>query len=404
MTQPSSEYQPATTDGDVEAYADAVAVAFNWSRDEALAFARRGPREDVRLVRDAAGEALGGLNLIRMGQFWGGRSVPHVGIGGVVVVPEARGRGVGKLLMRSAIDELAREGVAMSGLFPATWPVYRDSGFEVAGGRWRVRLRPRELKPRPGPADEARLGVRRVGRAEHGAVRDACARFARHTPGHMDRGPYIWEHGVFRSGNEPTRVYVVESPDDASMEGYVAVHMSRSAELGGSVVEITDMVALTPRAGRALWSFLAGHWSMAVAIEWNCGPGHPMLGLLHDRTFEMRLLEHWMIRLVDLGGALEARGYAPNVTDRIAIDVRGDRLDANNGVWLLDVAEGRARAERVEAKAEVRVEAGALASIYAGYLNPLAARTEAGVWGAPDALARLAGLFVGPMPWMSEIY
>ena len=111
-----------------------------------------------------------------------------------------------------------------------------------------------------------------------------------------------------------------------------------------------------------------------------------------------------MNRLVDLGGALEARGYAPNVTDRIAIDVRGDRLDANNGVWLLDVAEGRARAERIEAKAEVRVEAGALASIYAGYLNPLAAGTEAGVWGAPDALARLAGLFVGPMPWMSEIY
>ncbi|MEL7472489.1 MAG: GNAT family N-acetyltransferase, partial [Planctomycetota bacterium] len=365
-------------------------------------FARRGPREEIRLVRDGD-RVLAGLTLIPMGQFWGGRSVSHMGIGGVVVYPEARGAGVGKHVMRAAVDESARRGFAMAGLFPATWPVYRSAGFEVAGGRWKARLRTREIQTER--RDESVPSVRLMSSGEKALVKRAYARWAPRAPGHMARTDYIWEHKVFRFHKATQRVYLIEGEEGGDgVDGYVALRTEWSDELKGTIAIVSDMVALTPRAARGLWAFLQGHWSIVAGMEWNCGPTHPMLGALRDRTFEMSLVEHWMVRLVDVKASLEARGYSPGVAGRVTVEVYGDWIESNNGVWSIEVRDGGATLASVSGPGEVRAHVRALASVFAGYATPAHALLDGLVEGDDAAIARLCAMFAGPTPWMSEIY
>ncbi|MGI9017014.1 MAG: GNAT family N-acetyltransferase, partial [Euzebya sp.] len=62
------------------------------------------------------------------GQWLGGRRVPMAGIGSVIVVPEARGRGVGGALVNAVLSQAAEQGDVISCLYPTAPGVYRRFG------------------------------------------------------------------------------------------------------------------------------------------------------------------------------------------------------------------------------------------------------------------------------------
>jgi len=72
-------------------------------------------------------------------------------IGMLLVHPEQRGRGIGRALMRHALDYLRTEGVACAGLdaTPAGEPLYLSLGFRPAWtlARWEARAMKRTLPP-----------------------------------------------------------------------------------------------------------------------------------------------------------------------------------------------------------------------------------------------------------------
>ena len=77
------------------------------------------------------------------------------GVSSVKVAPEDRGRGVGRLLMTAVLDEIAAHRYPLSALYPATMPLYRSLGWELAGGR-HIRGHPGEVAARPGAARRGR--------------------------------------------------------------------------------------------------------------------------------------------------------------------------------------------------------------------------------------------------------
>ncbi len=81
-----------------------------------------------------------------MQQWWHGRSLRMAGVAAVMVAPEFRGRGVGRTLMTEVLDAIARRGYPLSVLFPATTPIYRSLGWEMAGGDYRISLPARSLR------------------------------------------------------------------------------------------------------------------------------------------------------------------------------------------------------------------------------------------------------------------
>ena len=115
-----------------------------------LAQSFAAPAEDVlkrmemfdeipRVIR-ADGRVTGGIWLIPMAQWFGGRSVPMGGVAAVGVPPEGRGTGTALEMMVAGMAELREQGVPLSSLYPAAQTLYRKTGFEQAGGRYSLSL------------------------------------------------------------------------------------------------------------------------------------------------------------------------------------------------------------------------------------------------------------------------
>ena len=88
--------------------------------------------ENLRVVTED-GAIRGGLGFYRFGQFWGGRSVPMIGLAGVGVSPAARGRGLARRFLVETLEQARSEGIPLAALYASSLAVYRSVGFEAAG-------------------------------------------------------------------------------------------------------------------------------------------------------------------------------------------------------------------------------------------------------------------------------
>ena len=82
--------------------------------------------------------------------------------------------------MTALLDAAAERGYPLSALYPATMPIYRSLGWELAGGKYVATVPARSLR------DAHRPGPRRV-RAAGGAAGAGAA--ARHPPGRARTTP-----------------------------------------------------------------------------------------------------------------------------------------------------------------------------------------------------------------------
>lgn len=362
---------------------------------ECAAWLDRSGADNLRVLR-RDGQVAGGLVLVPMGQFFGGRSVPMTGVAGVGVRLDAQRRGVATALMRGVLGELAERGVALSTLFASTRPLYRKVGYEPAGTRCVARLSPQDI------ALDERGPVRRLGEGDHGPVRDLYRAVAAHHAGHLDRGEYVWQRLTGERGG--ARAYGIAVDDeDGALEGYL-FYRKVPRSIPHHRVEITDLEATTSRAWRRLWSFVRDLSTRVVDdVTFHTAPADPGLLAHPDPRFELVVVESWMLRVVDARAALVARGYPVGLRAELALDVVDPLLPRNAGRIWLRVADGSAEVEP-GGPGRVRLDAGALAAVYAGFLDPRALARLGRVEGSPADLAAAAAVFAGPAPWMREIF
>lgn len=399
--RPALTYTPATGD-DPAAYADLIARVFQWKGELTSVWTREHGHQHIRLVKDRDG-ICGGLLLMPMGQFFGGRRVSLCGIVTVVVPPEMRGRGVGKELMRAAVREMKDAGHALSGLYPATLPVYRAAGYEEAGVRCVVRINLKQSPAGPAPEGAEALAVRAYTPAHEPLIRDLYARLAPRTDGFLDRPESIWTLKVHRWRGEPTSGYVIF--DDATCAravGCVFLHQLRPG-LAPFDMHITDLHAEDGRAAWRLMALLSDHWSVAGEAIWMTGPSHPALLHIRDRGPSTAVQDRWMLRVLDPVKAFTQRGYAPELTGEVSFTLRDPGLPENSGDYTLRVRDGVGELSPGGAPRATLSER-ALAALASGYATPQWLAGSGLASGDTAALDRLARLCTLPTPWMSEIY
>lgn len=370
-----------------------LAVSFGLVPDGAAGWFDKIGHENIRVIRDGD-DVVGGLLLIPMGQYYGARSVPTMGIAGVGVSPGSRGRGIASELMRGAMRELKRGGVALSALYPASIPLYRRAGYELAGGTWRFELAARDL-----PKSPPSYAVRTFEPADEAQVRDVYAAHVRTRNGWLDRGPYVWERTRRVWEGVPTRGHVLVS--GSRIDGYV---FYRQKMVGVALeLRVSDMAARTPAAYRDVISFLAAHKSLADRVMWYGGIDDPWLALFRDRHYELRLHHHWMLRVVDVRAALEARGYPSEADTSLTLELRDDVLRKQSGSYRVRVSAGRATV-RDGGRGGVELDVRTLASVYAGHLDMQTAARLGLARGSARAIARAAMVFGGPPPSMNDLF
>ncbi len=388
-----TDRDPAYVAGLDELQCEELLPTFQWAFavDEPARVRRWFERSGLANLRGyrRGGRLVAGLVLIPMGQWFGGRAVRAAGLAGVAVAPQDRGSGVARRMLEATVRELRAAGFPLSVLFPATLPLYHAVGYEIAGYRHRIQVPTTELPRVPREPE-----VREIDEGDAGAVRDAYAARARLGNGWLDRGDYVWRR-VRAPRDRPARGFAVEA--GGVVEGYAYLLEVPTADPDAYRLEASDLVANTGRAARRLLAFLAAHRSIPDQLTWYGDPGDALLGLLPDRRFRVDVRSSWMLRVLDVPAALEARGYVPALRGELSLAVRDPLLPENDGPWLVRVAGGRARVER-GGDGALTLDVRGLAALYSGGRRAEALALMGLAEGSAAALAAASDLFAGPAP------
>ncbi len=389
----------AMRETDLERVATLLHHAFANSREEAKDWISRFGSVEARVMRPPGVDGAGpdaAVKLIPMGQYFGGRSVPMLGIAGVAVAPECRGSGLARTMMEHTLREARERALPISTLFASTQALYRQVGYEQAGHRHRIAFRP-DLAPR----DRA-MPVRPLADADEPQIRSCYAQFASCHDGTLDRGHYCWA----RTRDNPDAVFEgfgVEG--EAGLEGYCFIRQIR-IDTGRQHIAVSDLAFMTARAGRRLLGFLADFAMVAEEVSLFGGAWHPLLALMPMQRFNVELRDYWMLRVADLPAALQARGYAGGVRTAVALDVVDKCIPENAGPWTLEVEAGsssvvrRARPATPKISCDIR----ALGAMYSGFVSPTQARLLGWIEGDDSAIAAASSVFAPSTPWMADMF
>jgi predicted acetyltransferase len=315
---------------------------------------------------------------------------------------EIRGRGIGRLLMTALLDEIAVQGYPLSALFPATMPLYRSLGWELAGARDTAviparslaRLIPPDVRP-PGDETAPAADLRRAGPGDADAV---IAVLGRVHEAARDCGPVTWDRGSAADWLADPGLYAY-----LGEAGVLAYRWHNGNE--GLFVERAE--AVSGQTVRALWTLLGSHAPIADKVYAMTGPASAFWWLTRERDADMRHRSRWMLRVVDAPAAIAARGFPAAISLSVPLRIADDARPANSGRWQLSVAGGVGRFDPPgpDAPAGPAVTLGArgLAALYAG--APLVTLRQAGLatGGTADDDAVLDAAFAAT-PYMLDAF
>ncbi len=376
-------------DGDLDAYGALRVQCYGFppghGAESAALIRGAGLADRVLLAVDGAA-IVGALVVLPFGQFWRGRPVPTGGVGSVVVLPERRGQGVGVALMDAACRAMRSRGEVLSVLGPATMALYRSCGWEMAGkhGVQRVptadlaQLAPTSLRERAATPDD------------HDAIKRVYLHAARPRNGMLARPAFVWST---RLAERPGRyAYVVER--NGTVDGYVIYTQHKRGDQAGYHLIVEDLAAGDWESECALWRHVGAHRAQASHAIVHA-PTEALALNLREQALEWVWSQHWMLRVVDLAGAVRARGFPLGLTASVPLTVIDDQVASNRGDWVLDVGDGRGAVTRGAGGGPV-LTANALAALFSGFASTAVLSSAGGVvGGAANELATLDAAFAG---------
>jgi len=332
------------------------------------------------------GQLIGAARYYDMRQYWHGRPVPMAGVGGVKVAPEARGRGVGRALMREMLSAIAERGYALSVLYPATVQIYRSLGWELAGGSYRAHVPGRSLRSLVGP--DPQLPVQPAATAIPGTVRRAGPDDAEEVIAVLgavhaaarDHGPATRDPASVRRWLCEPGLFAYLAPDGFLGYGW----------LGSSDEEILVRVlqAGSAQTTLALWRIVASHASVTEVVYADVGPGDPLSWLTNEPDVDMARHRHWMLRVLDPAAAISGRGFPAAASADVPVLLADPDLPGNAGLFSLRVRDGEG--------ALVPGSTGRTAASPDAAPVALGPRGFAAMYaGVPMATLRIAGLAAG---------
>jgi predicted acetyltransferase len=335
-----------------------------------------------------------------------GGQVKASGVTIVGVLPTHRRRGYLRGMMRALTDAAHQRGEPVAVLWPSEDVIYGQFGYGMASVAAEIDL------PRGHSAPFARVDVPGQGRLVDLAEAEALvapiyAQVARETPGMFARSSAWWQDRLLldrpwrRQGGGELRCAVWEI--DGAATAYAFYRMNQRFERGASAghLLVIETMGASAQATHAIWRFLL-EIDLVASVKTTFLPmDHPLLlSLAAPRRLNFLVREGLWVRLVDIGAALLARGYATDET--VVIDVTDEFCPWNAGRWRV----GRGGVERTGAASDLACDVRSLGCVYlGGFTFAQLARSLRVTELRGGAIARADAMFYSDRaPWCPELF
>lgn len=320
--------------------------------------------------------------------WYGGTQVSTCGIADVTVAAEHRGDGLLVPLMRKVLTEALERGEVLSTLFPTAPGIYRGLGYEIIGAKDTVEIRTIDLdRVRP----PQRTTLRRATAADFPAVRHVYDTWAAAQNGPLTRtGPsFAAEANEFIASC--TGVTLALEGDQ--VVGFASWDRGQGYD-ASAAIEVSDLLALTPDAHRALWRMLASFAAVTGHVRLETSGDDAARLVLPSAGWHVTASRPYMLRLLDVAGAFRARSFG--IDADLTFSVAGDPLGLLDGGYRLTVADGRTDCEPIGSADDVPTfSPQGLSLAYAGSQGCASLRLAGHLTGADRYDAALDALLGG---------
>ncbi|MDB9342977.1 GNAT family N-acetyltransferase [Nodularia spumigena CS-586/05] len=393
MNTDKFQYSTLTDKKDIQQLGFILEQCFVMSSGDSEIYMKRLGRDKLRAIYQDQ-QLVGGLATIPMGQWWGGQCVPMTGIAAVGIAPEYRGSGAAIALIEKTLQELYHQEVPISVLYPATQRLYRKAGYEQGGSycTWKISTDNIQVK-------ELSLLLQSVDPQNYLIFQDLYQQQAKFTHGYLNRHPAIWQGLTQPDAQETVYGYLIGDKDQP--QGYIIFTQERTQN--GTILKVRDWTMLTKAAVQSFWSFIANHRSQIDQVQWKSSLVDSLTLLLPEQTAKISDHKRWMLRIIDLVKALEMRGYPPGVSDQLHLEVKDDLLPANNGKFILSVADGRGEVTK-GGKGELQLDITGLAPLYTSLFSPQQLQLTGKLQATQTALLAATQIFAASSPGMVDFF
>jgi predicted acetyltransferase len=284
-------------------------------------------------------------------------------------------------------------GYALSALYPATVPVYRGVGYELAGVQRLLTLPAADVRTLAGHGpyvDVRRPRADQDGDAER--VRDLISGLH---ASNRDAGPIEYRASEWQEELEDAEYFTYLAAD-----GFVGYGF----EDGNKRLRVSHLVGGSEATLRSLWALVGSGSSIATHVRVAVAPGDPLFWLLPDLHIAEEHAHWWMLRALDPAAAIGGRGFPPGVDVTATIRLTDHELPASAGDWQLHVADGVGALERTDAGSDaLELSANGFAALYAGWPLATLRRTGRARGADPAADALLDAAFIA-RPYMLDYF
>ena len=331
----------------------------------------------------------------------GGRRIPTAGVAGVAVAPEYRGQGLARRLMTHLLAQSRERGAVISTLFRTAPALYRSLGYEHVA----------ELTDAAFPTSALR-GLR----AEHTSLRratsaDADAIRAVYTAVASAGSCLLSRDGASFAATDDQLIASVDGITLAIDDGHVVGYVSWNRGFGyddGAAITVLDLQSITADGYRALLSAIGSFDAVTPTTRIRTSGTDPIHWLIPGTGWSVEQVRPYMLRVVDLAGAVDARGWPIGLRADVVLQVNDPVCPWNSGRHRLVLDHGRGRIESsqaADAAEATDVTPAGLAVLYAGGV-PVGALRRAGLvsGGSASADAVLDAAFAGPRPAVLDYF
>ncbi|MCP1609673.1 putative acetyltransferase [Azospirillum lipoferum] len=326
-----------------------------------------------------------------MNQWFGGRPVPVQAIAMVAVDPALRGAGHGSALMRALLMEGREAGAALALLCPATLPFYQRLGFGRGGVTCRWSAPPTAFAQSGTGASNLRSGNLWSADPLDAAPLAMLRRpLLMEQNGLPERTEALWTLALCPDG-EPADLYRNE-------DGYLAVTPPRDRRLA-----VADLCLPSARALKSAMALLAGFQAQVDRVTWRGGSDDP-LALLGGDGVALECREEWLIRPLDVGKALETRGYPTGLEECATLELKDELISGNCSSYHFQVVPSGGIISKTAQVPEppARMDTAAFASLFTGHASARALWRAGLLHGEEKMIDRLDRVFCGTSSWMPD--
>jgi len=330
----------------------------------------------------------------------GGRPVTTAGIAGVAVAPEYRSLGLARSIMTDTLARARARGAVISTLFRTAPALYRSLGYEQVAELVIAEL---PVSALAGLRVLQAIRLRRAEAADAPAIRAVYAQLAAEGSCLLSRtGPCFTQTDAELADDFDGITLAID--EAGSVTGYASWH--RGEGYGpGAIFTVHDLLGLTSDAVASLLAMAASFGAVTPTIRLRTSGADPVHWLIPGAGWTATDVRQYLLRVVDLVGAVEQRGWPVTVSGVLEISVQDQVCPWNTGRHRIVFDEGSAQVQSGSGS-DVRMTPTGVALFLAGGGVSSAALRRAGMLsgGSPADDRLLDAAMAGPRPAILDYF